>query len=108
VYILITAVVHLPLALAAHRVLGARPRVARITTRIAGIAMVLVGAILLIERIAASVAWTGTLSAQLVRAPHQRHGIHVRLSPASLRRSPVPPPARSTTTGRALANKVTT
>ncbi|MFC0674316.1 LysE family translocator [Brachybacterium hainanense] len=52
VYILITAVVYLPLGYAADRVLGARPRLARLTTRIAGAAMLLVGAGLLLERIA--------------------------------------------------------
>ncbi|MFC7547944.1 LysE family translocator [Plantactinospora sp. GCM10030261] len=50
VFILITALFYLPLGWAADRVLGARPRVARITTKIAGIGMILVGAALLVER----------------------------------------------------------
>jgi threonine/homoserine/homoserine lactone efflux protein len=51
VYILITALFYLPLGYAATRVLGARPRIAHITTRIAGIAMIIVSLALLAERI---------------------------------------------------------
>ncbi len=50
VYMLITAAFYVPLGYAADRVLGARPRVAKITTLIAGIAMILVGIALLAER----------------------------------------------------------
>lgn len=50
VYILITAAVYLPLGYAADRVLGARPRVAQVTTKVAGMAMILVGLGLLLER----------------------------------------------------------
>jgi threonine/homoserine/homoserine lactone efflux protein len=51
IFILITALFYLPLGYAADRVLGARPRVAHITTKIAGIAMIVVGTALLAERI---------------------------------------------------------
>jgi threonine/homoserine/homoserine lactone efflux protein len=51
IFILITAIFYLPLGYAAHRVLGARPRVAQITAKIAGVAMVIVGVTLLVERI---------------------------------------------------------
>lgn len=51
VFMALTVVFYLPLGFAAHRVLGARPRVSLITTRVAGVAMILVGAALLIERI---------------------------------------------------------
>jgi threonine/homoserine/homoserine lactone efflux protein len=51
VYILICAAVYLPLGATAARVLGARPGVARATTRVAGAAMVLVGVALLAERV---------------------------------------------------------
>jgi threonine/homoserine/homoserine lactone efflux protein len=50
-YIGICAVVYLPLGLAADRVLGARPAVAHVTTRIAGVSMVLVGAFMVAERV---------------------------------------------------------
>ncbi|MET8150321.1 LysE family translocator [Actinoplanes sp. NPDC049668] len=51
VFILITALFYLPLGYAADRVLGTRPRLAQVTIRIAGTAMILVGAVLLIERL---------------------------------------------------------
>ncbi|MEZ5085235.1 MAG: LysE family translocator [Tessaracoccus sp.] len=51
VYLVITALVYLPLGFAADRVLGARPRVAQITTRVAGVAMILVAVTLLGERV---------------------------------------------------------
>ncbi len=41
---------YLPLGLAADRVLGARPRIAHVTTRIAGISMILVGVLMVAER----------------------------------------------------------
>ena len=41
---------YLPLGFAADWVLGARPRVAQITTKVAGAAMILVGLALLVER----------------------------------------------------------
>lgn len=43
---------YLPLGYAADRVLGTRPRVAEVTTKVAGVAMILVGAALLAERVA--------------------------------------------------------
>ncbi len=49
-YIVICAVVYLPLGLAADRVLGARPRIAHVTARIAGISMILVGVLMVAER----------------------------------------------------------
>jgi hypothetical protein len=45
---------YLPLGVAAERVLGARPRAAHLTTRVAGTSMVLVGLITLGERILAA------------------------------------------------------
>jgi threonine/homoserine/homoserine lactone efflux protein len=51
VYILICAAFYLPLGHTAARVLGARPGVARATTRVAGASMVLVGLALLAERL---------------------------------------------------------
>jgi threonine/homoserine/homoserine lactone efflux protein len=51
IFILITAVFYLPLGYAADRVLGAKPRIAQFTTKVAGIAMILVGVALLVERI---------------------------------------------------------
>ncbi|MET8885366.1 LysE family translocator [Streptomyces rubiginosohelvolus] len=50
VFILICTLVYLPLGLAADRVLGARPRAAALTTKVAGAAMILVGLVLLAER----------------------------------------------------------
>jgi threonine/homoserine/homoserine lactone efflux protein len=50
IYIAITALFYLPLGFTADRVLGARPRVAQLTTRIAGVAMLIVGAALIVER----------------------------------------------------------
>ncbi|WP_181012383.1 MULTISPECIES: LysE family translocator [unclassified Streptomyces] len=51
VFILICAAVYFPLGHVADRVLGARPRIAQITTRVAGAAMIIVGTILLAERL---------------------------------------------------------
>jgi threonine/homoserine/homoserine lactone efflux protein len=45
------AMVYLPLGMAADRVLGANPAVARTVTKVAGVAMVVVGAALLVERL---------------------------------------------------------
>jgi len=53
VFVLLTAAFYLPLGYAADRVLGARPRIARTTTRLAGATMVLLGAALLAERLTA-------------------------------------------------------
>lgn len=50
VFVLLTAVLYLPLGYTADRVLGARPGVARVTTCIAGVVMVVMGLALLIER----------------------------------------------------------
>ncbi len=50
-YILLCAAVYLPLALAADRVLGARPAVAQVTTRVAAVSMILVGGVMVAERI---------------------------------------------------------
>ncbi len=52
VYVVLTGAFYLPLGLAATRVLSSRPGMARLTTRIAGAAMVIVGLVLLIERLA--------------------------------------------------------
>jgi threonine/homoserine/homoserine lactone efflux protein len=49
VFIVICALVYLPLGHAAHRILGARPAMAGITTRVAGAAMILVGVALIAE-----------------------------------------------------------
>jgi threonine/homoserine/homoserine lactone efflux protein len=51
VFVLCCAAFYLPLGYASDRILGARPRVARTTTTIAGVAMVLVGLGLLAERL---------------------------------------------------------
>lgn len=51
VFVLIVALFYLPLGYAAERILGVRPHVARITTYVAGTAMVLVGVALLVERL---------------------------------------------------------
>lgn len=51
VFVLICGVFYLVLGFAADRVLGSRPKVAQITTRIAGTAMILVGLGLIAERI---------------------------------------------------------
>ncbi|WBB75171.1 LysE family translocator [Micromonospora sp. WMMD1128] len=56
IFVLIVALFYLPLGHAADRVLGARPRIARITTGVAGAAMVLMGAALLIERIVETIS----------------------------------------------------
>ncbi|MCC5949622.1 MAG: LysE family translocator [Nitriliruptoraceae bacterium] len=50
VFTLLVALFYLPLGFAADRVIGARPRVAQITTTLAGLAMIVLGAGLLIER----------------------------------------------------------
>ena len=49
-FVVIAAAFYLVLGHAAIRVLGARPAVARATARLAGVAMILVGAVLLFER----------------------------------------------------------
>jgi threonine/homoserine/homoserine lactone efflux protein len=49
------ACVYLPLGYASDRVLGARPGAARVTTKVAGAAMVIVGLVLLGERLVATV-----------------------------------------------------
>lgn len=54
VFILICALVYFPLGYAADRVLGARPRTAQVTTKVAGAAMILVGLALLTERLVSS------------------------------------------------------
>jgi threonine/homoserine/homoserine lactone efflux protein len=51
VFVLIAAVFYLALGHTADRVLGARPSIAQVTTRVAGVAMVLVGISLLAERL---------------------------------------------------------
>ncbi|MEV0155563.1 LysE family translocator [Micromonospora sp. NPDC050686] len=51
VFVLICAVVYIPLGHAADRVLGARPGIARRTTQLAGATMIVVGLALLGERI---------------------------------------------------------
>lgn len=51
VFVAICALFYLPLGHTAHRVLGARPGIARATTRIAGASMILVGLALLAERL---------------------------------------------------------
>ncbi|MFI2713051.1 LysE family translocator [Micromonospora sp. NPDC018662] len=56
IFVLIVALFYLPLGYAADRILGVRPRVARITTDVAGAAMVLVGAALLVERLVKTAA----------------------------------------------------
>ncbi len=50
-FVLLAAAFYLPLGLAAGRVLGARPRIARLTTKITGAAMILVGLALFAERV---------------------------------------------------------
>jgi threonine/homoserine/homoserine lactone efflux protein len=52
----LTGAFYLPLGYASDRVLGARPGIARTTTTIAGIAMILVGIALLAERLARTAA----------------------------------------------------
>lgn len=52
VFTALTGAFYLPLGYASDRVLGARPGVARVTTRVAGVAMILVGIALLAERLA--------------------------------------------------------
>lgn len=49
-YILATAIVYFPLGFLAGRVLAARPGIAQITTRVAGIAMIVVALLLLAEK----------------------------------------------------------
>jgi threonine/homoserine/homoserine lactone efflux protein len=51
VFIAICALLHLPLGHTAHRVLGARPAAANATTKVAGASMILVGLVLLAERV---------------------------------------------------------
>lgn len=51
VFTLICGVFYLALGHAADRVLGSRPRVARLTTRIAGVATIIVGMVLILERV---------------------------------------------------------
>ncbi|MBT0773658.1 LysE family translocator [Kineosporia sp. J2-2] len=51
VFVLITALFYVPLGYAADRVLGARPGLTRITTRIAGAAMIVLGLALLAEHV---------------------------------------------------------
>ncbi|WP_197373887.1 LysE family translocator [Mycolicibacterium baixiangningiae] len=51
VFVALCAAVYLPLGHVAHRLLGARPRLAHITTRISGVAMILVGVALVAERL---------------------------------------------------------
>ncbi|MCL6423581.1 LysE family translocator [Brachybacterium sp. JHP9] len=51
VYVVLTGLFCVPLGFASHQVLGARPTVARVTTIVSGIAMVLAGIALLAERI---------------------------------------------------------
>jgi threonine/homoserine/homoserine lactone efflux protein len=51
VFTFIVGAFYFPLGYASDRVLGARPRVARFTSKIAGAAMILVGLALLLERI---------------------------------------------------------
>lgn len=46
----ICAVFYLALGFAAHRILGSRPSIATATTRLAGLAMILVGLVLIAER----------------------------------------------------------
>lgn len=50
VFTVICLVFYVALGFAADRVLGSRPRVARVTTRVAGAAMILVGLVLIAER----------------------------------------------------------
>jgi len=50
IFVLITALFYFPLGYAADRVLGAQPRIAQITTKVAGTVMILVGLALLAER----------------------------------------------------------
>jgi threonine/homoserine/homoserine lactone efflux protein len=51
IFVLIAAVFYLALGHTADRILGARPSIAQVTTRVAGVAMVLVGIGLLGERV---------------------------------------------------------
>lgn len=51
IFILIAANFYLALGFAADRVLGARPSIAQLTTKVASIAMIAVGAAVLVERI---------------------------------------------------------
>jgi threonine/homoserine/homoserine lactone efflux protein len=43
IYMTVCALFYVPLAYTANRVLGTRPRLAQVTTRFAGVAMVVVG-----------------------------------------------------------------
>jgi threonine/homoserine/homoserine lactone efflux protein len=52
VFTVICALFYLALGFAADRILGSRPRVARVTTRLAGAAMIVVGLVLIAERVA--------------------------------------------------------
>lgn len=56
VFTAICALFYLALGFAADRILGSRPRVARITARVAGTAMILVGLVLIAERVVELVA----------------------------------------------------
>jgi threonine/homoserine/homoserine lactone efflux protein len=51
VFIAICALFYLPLGHAANRVLGARPSIVNVVTKVAGASMILVGVALLIERV---------------------------------------------------------
>lgn len=51
VFVAICALFYLPLGHIAHRVLGARPGIARVTTKIAGASLILVGVALLTEQV---------------------------------------------------------
>lgn len=51
VFIMICVLVYVPLGHFADRVLGARPHIAQITAKVAGAAMILVGIVLLAERL---------------------------------------------------------
>lgn len=54
IFIALCGVFYVPLGMTADRVLGSRPRVAQITSRIAGVAMIVVGLALLVERVIAA------------------------------------------------------
>ncbi|MDJ0356619.1 LysE family translocator [Paenarthrobacter sp. PH39-S1] len=57
-FVFVCAVFYVALGHAADRILGSRPQVARITTRIAGAAMVIVGVVLIAERVSVLVGRT--------------------------------------------------